>query len=109
VRKLVLLGAALPVSWWPYVVKAMCPNFGDHLASRVVILLFCRVALVALPISDRSERAGNALCGVGKARNIYDTGDSITPVRKGALLVCTSVLSSWMSPFSREGVRGESP
>jgi hypothetical protein len=82
----VLLGAALPVSWWPYVVKAMCPNFGDHVASGAVSEHICLLALVALSISPNGEGTGNALRGVGNARSIDDVRDSITRTRKGALL-----------------------
>ena len=80
----------------------MCPNFGDRIASRAVRECICSLALVASSISPNGEGIGNALCGVGDAHIIDDVRDSITLARKGALLVCVTVLNSWMSPFLQE-------
>ena len=58
--------------------KAMWGNFGGRIASGAVIPSFCGMAPVAQPISVRSERAGDAPCGVGGVRSIGDGEDSIT-------------------------------
>ena len=60
-------GATSPVSRRWHVEKAVRTNSGDQTASR----------LVALPISE-SERAGDALPGVGWAHSTGDVRDSIT-------------------------------
>ncbi len=71
-------GVAPSVSWWWYAGKVMWGNFGDRMVSGAVIQLFCWMAPVAPPISVRSERAGEAPCGVGGVHTICDARDSIT-------------------------------
>ncbi len=50
-------GVASSVSWWRHVAKVMWGNSGDRMVSRVVNQPICWMALVAPPISARSERA----------------------------------------------------
>ena len=52
------------------------------MASSVVMLPFCSMALVVGPISSMSEGAGDAPCGVGWAHIIDDARDSTTLVER---------------------------
>ena len=62
--------------WW-HAEKAIRGNSGGQTASGAVISPFCVMAPVASPISA-SERACDALSGVGGAHTTDDFRDSIT-------------------------------